>query len=234
MALDAEARALFEYAARCYEQSAGAFDITAGVLRTLWHRDRHQPPDAAERRAVLEHIGWPRVQCDAEGIRLRPGMQIDLGGVVKEYAADAIAQALRTQGLRHGLVDLGGDINVIGPHPDGSPWQLGVRHPERGPEVAIAHTELFAGGIATSGSYERFVEIAGRRYSHLLDARTGAPVADAPLSVTVLAPQAIVAGSLATLAALQPAAQAATWLRDTGARFVLVNAALDCLTEAEG
>ena len=128
-------------------------------------------------------------------------MELDFGGVVKEYAADAAAVVARRAGIRHGLVNLGGDICIVGPQANGEPWPIGIVHPER-TDSAIAMLSLNRGALTTSGRYERFVEIEGRRYSHLIDPRNGWPV-EGLLSVTVVAEQTIVAGSIASIAALQ-------------------------------
>ena len=104
-------------------------------------------------------------------------MRLDLGGVVKEYAADRAAQLCREAGIAHGMVDLGGDLAVIGAHADGQPWLAGIKAP-RAIEGAIAQIELFSGGLATSGDYERVMIVDGRRYSHIIDPVSGYPVAE--------------------------------------------------------
>ena len=114
----------------------------------------------------------------------------------------------------------------MGPQAHGRPWPIGIVHP-RCPDTAIATLSLAEGAVTTSGGYERFVEIAGRRYSHLLDPRSGWPV-DGPLSVSVLASQAVVAGSIATVALLQPQAEGLDWLERCGAPYLAVDAKLRC------
>jgi len=127
-------------------------------------------------------------------------MNIDFGGVVKEYAADTASTILQNNDIHHGLIDLGGDIAVIGPHPDGSPWGIGVCHPNQ-PETDIAVVRLIKGGLASSGNYERYFEIGGVRYGHILNPKTGWPVQGVS-AVSVVAPQCLVAGSLATVSML--------------------------------
>ena len=102
-------------------------------------------------------------------------MEIDFGGIGKEYAADRVATICLEHGLRHGLVNLGGDIRAIGPQADGTPWRVGIRHP-RVQDAAIAGFDLAAGALATSGDYERYFEIDGKRYCHILNPTTGMPV----------------------------------------------------------
>jgi thiamine biosynthesis lipoprotein len=140
-------------------------------------------------------------------------MEIDFGGVVKEYAADRAATLCADAGLRHGLVDLGGDIKVIGPHADGSPWVVGIQHP-RIADAVMATLDLSHGAIATSGDYERFVEVEGRRYSHILSPRTGMPV-QGLAGVSVVAPECVVAGSAATIAMLMEE-RGPAWLEEFG------------------
>jgi FAD:protein FMN transferase len=203
VAIDGETAALLAYADTCFEQSRGRFDVTAGALRTAWDFARRPParPDAAVLQAALARIGWSGVEWNARSIRLpRRGMEIDFGGIGKEYAADRVATIAREGGARHGCVNLGGDVRAWGGRPESGPWRVGIRHP-RAPGAAVAGVDLHDGAVATSGDYERYVDIDGRRYCHIIDARTGEPVT-AWRSVTVVAPLAIVAGSYATIAML--------------------------------
>ena len=104
-------------------------------------------------------------------------MEIDFGGIGKEYAADRAATVCLEQGIAHGFVNLGGDVRVVGPQPDGAPWRIGIRHPRPSrtdADEAIAGIELTEGAVATSGDYERYFDIDGERYCHLLDAAPAA------------------------------------------------------------
>ena len=130
-------------------------------------------------------------------------MEIDFGGIGKEYAADRAATICIEQGIAHGLVNLGGDVRAIGTQADGTPWRVGIRHP-RADGRAIAYVDLADGAVATSGDYERYFDLDGRRYCHILNPRTGMPVAHWQ-SVSVVAPLAVVAGSCATIAMLMEA-----------------------------
>jgi thiamine biosynthesis lipoprotein len=200
--LDDETASLLDYAALAWQQSEGLFDISSGVLRRAWdfRSGRLPAPEAVE--ALRPLVGWDKVRWQRPRLVLPlAGMQLDFGGYVKEYAADRVAHRCRELGLRHGLVDLGGDLAVVGPHPDGAPWRVGIRHP-RAPEGAIASIALSAGGIATSGDYERCLVVDGRRYSHLLNPKTGWPVAGLA-SVTVAASHCLIAGTASTIAMLK-------------------------------
>ena len=225
--IDEETVSILEYAAVCHEQSDGRFDITSGAWRHVWHPERTTLPSQRELDACAAKVGWEKVRLSERAVFLPlPGMELDFGGVVKEYAADAAAMVAGRAGIRHGLVNLGGDIRIVGPQPDGRPWPIGIVHP-RCPGAAIATLSLADGAVTTSGGYERFVEIEGRRYSHLIDPRTGWPV-DGLLSVSVVASQAIVAGSVATVALLQSPAGGLDWLERCGAPYLAVDPQLGC------
>lgn len=201
IALDEEAGSLLDYAASLYAISDGLFDITSGVLRQAWNFRVPRVPTADELASLLALVGWHMVERKGGSVRLaRAGMELDFGGFGKEYAADRAAAVLRAQGVQHGYVNLGGDMSVIGPQADGSPWQIGIQDP-RDTELTIASLAVERGGLATSGDYERYFELHGRRYCHILDPRTGMPVRYWR-SVSVLAPLAVAAGSTSTIAML--------------------------------
>ncbi|MGH8528755.1 MAG: FAD:protein FMN transferase, partial [Nevskiales bacterium] len=169
----------------------------------------------------LPIIGWEKVQWQRPRIALPiVGMELDFGGYVKEYAADSAARVCREQGVRHGFVELGGDISVIGPHPDGAAWQVGIQHPRR-PQEPIATIKLSEGGIASSGDYERYFELNGKRYCHILNPLTGWP-AEGLQAVSVAAAQCLVAGTASTVAMLKGSDEGPRWLESLGLPFLLV------------
>ena len=220
--LDEETASLLDYAALAWAQSGGLFDISSGVLRRAWDFRSGRLPAREEIEALRPLVGWDKVRWHRPRLVLPlPGMQLDFGGYVKEYAADRVAALCRELGLRHGLVDLGGDLAVVGPHPDGSPWRVGIRHP-RAPEGAIASLALSAGGIATSGDYERCLIADGKRYSHLLNPKTGRPVSGLA-SVTVAASHCLIAGTASTVAMLK-GRRGAAWLDRLGLPSLRVDA----------
>lgn len=213
--VDPETASLLDYAETAYRQSDGLFDITSGVLRKAWNFKEKVLPTEEQLQPLLERVGWNRVEWSAPRLRLPDaGMEIDFGGYVKEYTADRVAQLCRDEGISHGLVDLGGDLCVVGPHPEGSPWRVGIRHP-RDPERAMARVELRYGGIASSGDYERFMIVDGVRYAHILDPRSGWPAAGLA-SVTVVAPHCLVAGTASTIAMLKGRVAGPAWLDELG------------------
>jgi len=214
ISVDAETAALLNYAATCYEQSEGLFDITSGILRKAWRFPRGLLPDDREVRQLLDKIGWHRLRWKPPILAFpTPGMQIDFGGVVKEYAVDRAARICQEAGARHGFVNLGGDINVMGPRADGRLWNIGVRHP-RSQGALLKTIELMKGALASSGDYERCIVLDGVRYGHILHPKTGWPVRHLA-SVSVVADLCVVAGSAATIAMLKESAGPA-WLESLG------------------
>jgi len=203
VAVDDETAALLDYAAIQFNLSRGLFDITAGRLARLWHR-RTSLPTETEITAALYLTGWAKLRWRPPKLCMPEGMQLELGGLVKEYAADRAALLLKRSGMHSAYVELGGDIHVTGPRPDGGPWNMGIRNPayrQQPSEGAIADIPVFCGGLATSGDYERTSSIDGKRYGHIIHPETGWPV-NGFQSVSVLAPSCLLAGSLSTLAML--------------------------------
>lgn len=202
VACDRETMALMSYAAALFGVSEGLFDITSGVLRKAWDFRQPRVPEPEVLGPLLELVGWRKVVCDAEEVYLgRAGMEIDFGGFGKEYAADRAAALLIEAGVRHGYVNLGGDMRFIGPRLDGRPWSIGIQDP-RDPDAVVASIPISSGALATSGDYERYFELDGQRYCHILDPRSGMPVRHWR-SVSVMAPMAIAAGSCSTIAMLK-------------------------------
>jgi len=150
----------------------------------------------------------------------KPGMELDFGGFGKEYAVDRAARILAESGARSALVNLAGDLAVIGAQPDGSPWRVGVRHPRKA-GMALASIPVSSGAVATSGDYERFVEVDGVRHCHILDPRTGLS-ARGFQSVTVHAPSCLVAGSATTVAMLKGREEGLEWLGALGLPYLAV------------
>ncbi|MGE0861538.1 MAG: FAD:protein FMN transferase [Gammaproteobacteria bacterium] len=212
--VDAETASLLDYAATCYAQSDGLFDITSGVLRQAWRFAEGRLPDARELEALLSRIGWERLDWQAPTLRFpTPGLELDFGGVVKEYAADRAATLCREAGIVGGVVNLGGDIRVIGPRADGSAWRIGIKHPRR-EHAMLDSLELSHGALATSGDYERCVVVDGVRYGHVLNPRSGWPVRHLA-SVSVVAEFCVIAGSASTIAMLKEE-QGPAWLAALG------------------
>ena len=217
--VDDETANLFDFAAELHRQSGGLFDITAGKLTRLWDGRKPAP---AEIQAALRLTGWHRIEWRRPTLRVTTrGMHLDFGGLVKEYAADRCAALCREIGVRAGVVDLGGDLALIGPHASGEPWIVGIKAP-RVEGKAAASIALPRGGLATSGDYERALVIDGKRYSHILDPQTGWPI-DSFASVSVVADSCLVAGSASTLAMLLGVERGGAWLRELGLAHLCID-----------
>ena len=217
ISVDPETAGLLDYAATCHAESGGLFDITSGILRRAWRfneRKEQRLPEPAEIAPLLERVGFSKLVWRSPVLEFPvAGLELDFGGIVKEYAADRVAALLQAAGAPHALVNLGGDIRAAGPRVDGRAWQVGIRHPRR-PGSLLLRVPLSEGALSTSGDYERCIEIDGVRYGHVLDPRTGWPVRFMA-SASVVGPLCVVAGSASTIALLKGEAGAA-WLDDLG------------------
>ncbi|HEY3643784.1 MAG TPA: FAD:protein FMN transferase [Gammaproteobacteria bacterium] len=203
--VDEECARLLDFAAECWELSDGLFDITSGVLRQVWKFDgSDRLPDPKAVREAMQRVGWHKAEWRAPVLRLEPGMEIDFGGIGKEYAVDRAAElGHEATGGTPLLVNFGGDIYASGPRRDGSAWAVAIESVVAG--EGAPRIELRRGGVATSGDARRFLLKDGARYGHILDPRSGWPVKETPRSVTVLEANCTNAGLLSTLAILQGA-----------------------------
>lgn len=210
ISVDPETAGLLNYAAICYQQSDGLFDITSGKLRQAWRFDSGKIPVQSSIDTLLQKIGWDKLDWNPPVLNFSiTGMEVDFGGIVKEYAVDRAATLCSEAGIFNGIINLGGDIKIIGPRADGSPWKVGIRHPRKA-DAILQTLELSHGALASSGDYERFILLDGVRYSHVLNPKTGWPVKYMS-SVSVVGDFCVVAGSASTIAMLKEE-QGATWL----------------------
>jgi FAD:protein FMN transferase len=219
--LDEETAALFEYAARCYELSDGLFDITSGVLRRVWDFRSGGPPNTALLDATLPLLGFAKLQWSRPVVRFPlPGMELDFGGLAKEYAVDRVVAVCRDAGILEGLVDLGGDVGVIGTRL-GQPWMIGISSPDD-PAKPFATISLTAGALASSGNYARYIEYEGKRYSHVVNPITGWPIEEIS-AVSCVSDKCLAAGSFSTIAMLK-GQRGVEWLRSVGVPHAWANA----------
>jgi thiamine biosynthesis lipoprotein len=215
--VDGETAALLDYAARCYALSQGRFDITSGVLRRCWTFDgSDRLPEPATVAALLPLIGFGKIRWQPPRITLPAGMEIDFGGIGKEYAVDRVLTLVAARFAGAALVNFGGDL-AADCAPGTGPWQVGVERPDTEREARLL-LEFSRGGLATSGDTHRFLLRDGVRYGHILDPRSGWPVPDTPRSVTVAAASCVEAGMLATFAMLQ-GSDAEAFLEEQGVRY---------------
>lgn len=201
--VDEETARLLRYADTLWRSSAGLFDLSTGTLRRAWTFDgSDRLPDPARVDALMLLVGWGRVEWDERHLRMPAGMEIDFGGIGKEYAVDRAVAAIQTLTDRPVLVNGGGDLAANAPPSPDQPWRVGL---DTGTRTQAPSLRLMRGAVATSGDAHRFLLRDGQRYGHILDPRTGWPVEQAPRSVTVLAGTCSEAGSHATLALLHGA-----------------------------
>lgn len=181
-------------------RSGGAFDVTAGPVIALWRQARKTGtlPDPAELQRAQKRVGWEKVRLDekARTVRLAvPGMKLDLGGIAKGYAADEAQRVLKQHGIMSALVQLGGDIVVSGAPPGTEGWT--VRVPNAGTDQGPADLHFSNCAISTSGDTVQFTVIGGRRYSHVVDPRTGQALTNR-VQVTLIAPDGLTSDPLST------------------------------------
>jgi FAD:protein FMN transferase len=221
VAVDDETFALLGFADACFRQSGGLFDATSGVLRRAWNFKQPRVPAQAELDAILPLIGWQHVEISDWHVRLgRAGMELDFGGFGKEYAVDRAARVMRELGVESAMVNLAGDLSILGPQPGVTPWRVGIKHP-RSDDKVLATLPVSSGALATSGDYERFVVVDGVRHCHVLDPRTGRS-ARGLQSVTVHGPSCLVAGSATTIAMLKGREEGLRWLGELGLKHLAV------------
>lgn len=219
--VDDETSGLLDYASTCYQQSDGLFDITSGILRRAWNFKSGVIPDNLIIEKLLVQIGWHHLRWQKPKLTFTiAGMEIDFGGIVKEYAVDRAASLCVQNDIHHGVINLGGDIRIIGPHADESPWRVAIRHPNK-PDGILTTVELYAGAVASSGDYERCIILNGKRYGHVLNPKTGWPVSYM-VAVSVIGDFCVVAGSASTIAMLKEE-QGTAWLKELGLPHLWVN-----------
>ncbi len=203
IAVDAETARLLDFVQQCYRMSEGWFDITSGILRRAWNFSQDDRiPTQTEIDKLLPNIGWDKVNWENPNLTVPPEMEIDLGGIGKEYAVDSVLTLLNRETENSFMVNFGGDCCANGPMADGASWMTGIENPHR-PGDSAAVIQLQNGALATSGDVFKFIQHQGIRYGHILNPKTGWPNTDAPLSVTVAAATCTEAGVLSTLAMLQ-------------------------------
>lgn len=180
--------------------TGGAFDVTIRPVADLWGFiwKEHRMPNAGELALALKSVGWEGVELDsgARSVRFaRAGLSIDLGGIAKGYAVDRAVERLRAEGVTNAMVRAGGDLRVSGAPPSRDHWDVQLEDPAgRGRRVRL---RLRDAAVSTSGNYENFFVVDGRRYSHILDPRTGRPVGGVA-ACTVIAPTCLESDAYAT------------------------------------
>ena len=183
------------------ELSEGRFDPSVGALVALWGigSDHAAVPSSVELNDVLAGVGYKSIRIEDKAVYLdKTGMQIDLGGIAKGYAADCVRSFLLARGVKRAIINLGGNVLIMGEKPSGDPWKIGIQDPRelRGEYLGILSTDEKA--IVTSGIYERFFMDDGVRYHHILDSSTGYPVNNGLISTTIVHQDSLMADGLST------------------------------------
>lgn len=200
--VDDETARLLDFANQLYQISEGMFDVTSGVLRKAWRFDQSDNIPAQNKiDTLLPTIGWDKVKWHKPRLKLAPNMEIDLGGIGKEYAVDRCALLVRELSDASILINFGGDLAITQPRKDGNDWTIGRLSSDSSAPVGVI--KLKRGALATSGDAHRYLLKDGKRYCHVLNPKTGWPVEDPPHTVSVAAPTCVEAGMLSTLALLQ-------------------------------
>lgn len=184
--------------------SDGAFDISLGPVIKLWNigKDGENIPEENELENSLKLVNYRDVKLDRSGYKVklaRVGMMIDLGGIAKGYAADRTAAIIREHEISSALINLGGNIYVVGNHPKKRKWKIGILHPRPGNSGTIlAFIDVADKTLVTSGDYERFFLLNNKRYHHLINPKTGFPADNNLVSVTVVGKNSMIADGLTT------------------------------------
>lgn len=222
VAIDEETFLLLNFAEQCYQLSDGLFDISSGALRKAWTFDcSSNIPTSLQVEEALKSVGWRKINYDRKFITLEKYMEIDFGGIGKEYAVDRSILLAKQITREPVLVNLGGDLAVTGARQDNMPWQVAIENPDiesTNDTTTDMIVSLHSGALATSGDSRRYLIKGGHRFGHVLNAKTGWPIRYAPRSITVVAPQCIQAGILATMALLQ-GKQAEEFLTEQDVKF---------------
>jgi thiamine biosynthesis lipoprotein len=203
-ALSPDTLAVFELAQRVSERSGGAFDVTVGPVVDAWGfgpSKLNQVPSDEALRALGARVGYRMLTVDARAgsvAKAHPDVRADLSGIAKGFGVDQAARALEALGFGDYLIEAGGEVRTRGLNAHGEPWRIGIERPDALPPRVHCVVPLSGRSMATSGDYRIYFEQAGRRYSHEIDPRTGAPIRHGLASVTVVAPECGFADAMAT------------------------------------
>ena len=195
-----ETAELIRLAIEVGKASEGAFDITIAPVSALWDFTADDPvlPDPETLRTAAARVDYRNIAVDGNTVTLKNNAEIDLGGIAKGYIADRVAEYLHEQGVTSACINMGGNVLTIGTKPDGTPWTIGIRDPNGTPDRSAEVLKLGSAAVVTSGNYERFFELDGIRYHHILDPKTGMPVSNGLASVTIIGTRSDLCDALST------------------------------------
>lgn len=220
--VDEETTSLLAFADQCWQLTEGLIDVTIGGFLSFWRFDGKTPPPTRNQlKKQAQFIGWQKVNLEGDRLLLPEGFRLDFGGIGKEYAVDSIALELANRFPHTGvMVNFGGDLMCSGGKQDGSDWTVAIENPEN-PQQPLEVVSIRKGAIATSGDVKRYaVDKQGKVLGHILNPKTGWPVAKGPATVTVMGQTASQCGLLATLAMLK-GKHANEFLSSQGVRYWL-------------
>ncbi|MBV1788434.1 FAD:protein FMN transferase [Marinobacterium sp. D7] len=230
---------LVQQARSVSQASEGCYDLSIKPLFDLWGfgDDRFSPPSAGAIGQTLASTGMDKVESVGDdGLRkTRPDLQIDLSSIAQGYSVGRVARVLEQRGIRDYLVEIGGELQTRGGKPDGQPWRVAIERPvpgERKVEKVITIATADPLAVMTSGTYRHYFDADGKRYSHILDARTGRPVEHATVSVTVLYPEPAAADAWSTALLCLGREQGLKVANEQGIPALFIDQNGDRLTEA--
>lgn len=197
------------------EQTLGAFDITVYPLMCAWGYDDGElaVPSDAELSAALARVGWKNVVVEGREVTLLNGAQVDFGAMAKGYTADRVADVLKACGVESAVLDLGGNVRLVGTKPGGENWSVGIADPNGGVKLVLSEGEM---SVVTSGGYQRYFVENGVSYHHILDPRTGRPAESTLASVSVICADGTRADMLSTALFVMGADGAKAYWREYG------------------
>ncbi len=212
-----ETAALISFALDMAEKTESALDPTIYPVLSAWGftTDSKQVPSQEQIDALLERVDYSEIQLDGTTLTMPKGMQLDLGAVGKGYTADLVAEVLQTHGVQSALINLGGNIQAVGPRPDGSDWRIGIRAPWGEDNLGVL--EISDAAVVTSGGYENYFEDKdGNIYWHILDPSTGYPANSGLQAVTIIGEEGRLCDALSTALFVMGTEQAEAYWRENG------------------
>lgn len=218
-----ETAEILQFALDMAEQTNGSLDPTISPVVTAWGfiSGEYHIPTEDELTDLLQNTDYEKVLLEENFVTLPDGMQLDLGAVGKRYTGDIIAELLKEQGVTSALLDIGGNIQMVGRKPDGSRWRLGIQNPFG--EGSLGVLESADGAVVTSGNYERyFIGEDGKQYGHIIDPSTGYPAESGLASVSIIAKEGKLCDALSTAIYVMGLEEATEYWQENGSFEMLL------------
>lgn len=227
--------AVLRRAAEVSESTGGLFDITISQIMDLWgfRSDKYKVPDAQELAALLAEVDYRKVELGEDTVTLPVDIKIDLGGIAKGFAADRVMEIFKKHGVTSGIITLGGNVQALGQHPEGRPWNVAIADPYE-PDKTFASIQIEDCAAVTSGGYQRYFVENGVTYHHIIDPRTGYPADSGLVSVTIVSPDGTLADGLSTSLFIMGLENASEYWRQHSNQFEAVFVTADETTYVTG